>query len=36
VNAFGLPSQGLLPLYESQVANSSPGSASLHTAQKGE
>jgi len=23
VNAFGLPSQGLLPLYESQVANSS-------------
>jgi uncharacterized peroxidase-related enzyme len=36
VNAFGLPSQGLLPLYESQVANSSPESAGLHTAQKGE
>jgi len=31
VNAFGLPSQGLLSLYESQVANSSLGSAALPT-----
>ena len=31
VNAFGLPSQGLLPLYESQVANSSLENPALPT-----
>ena len=36
VNAFGLPSQGLLPLDESQVAKSSIENTGLQNAQKGE